>query len=123
LSQLRLFLLRASEGFTEFYYVGSEPLDGGMQHVDVLVTVLAGAESRWYFDKENGDLVGFDTRLVEDADACELRFREFGDFGGRLMPSRILVRHAEQEFATFLVQRVELRSEGARGNSPGKESE
>jgi len=123
MSQLRLLLLRANDGFTEFYYLGSEPLDGGTQHVDVLVTLLAGAESRWYFDQEDGDLVGFDTRLVADADACELRFREIADFDGRLMPSRILVRHAEQEFATFLVQRVELRSEGARVNSPGKESE
>ncbi len=120
LAHFRLLLLKGRDGFTEFYYLGSEPLDGGTQQVDVLLTALAGAESRWYFDRQSGDFVGFDTWLLEDVDACEVRFRELRDFGGHVLPSQMLVRHAEQEFATFHVQTVELRSSGT-SNPPAEE--
>lgn len=123
LSQFRLLLLRGENAFTEFYYLGSEPLDGTQQQVDVLVTVLAGAESRWYFDRHDGDIVGFDTRLIEDVDACEVRFQQLQDFGGRLLPSRILVRHAGQEFMTFHLQTVELRSSGTPDSLGDEEPE
>jgi hypothetical protein len=110
LAHFRRLLVEGPNAFTEFYYLGRDPLNGGSEHVDVIATLLSGVESRWYFDQEGG-LVGFDTRLVEDADECKIRFEEFRTFGGRVLPSRIRVQHAGQEYATFQIESAELRSD------------
>ena len=77
-------------------------MDGGSEMVDVLVSTFGSVECRWYFSVA-GALAGFDTRLAEDTDACEIRFREMGTFDGVRFPSEIVVRHGDTEFATFRV--------------------
>ncbi len=42
------------------------------------------------FQVAGGALAGFDTRLAEDTDACEIRFREMGTFDGVRFPSEIV---------------------------------
>jgi hypothetical protein len=107
LYQFKLLLTQGPETFSEFYYVGSQPLDNkGM--VDVLSTKKAGVSTRWYFRKNDGQFVGFDSFLGTDVDPCEIRFLEFGNVGGRRFPIRFLVRHAEIEFATFEVLTLDV---------------
>ena len=108
LHQLKLMFTKGPQIFTQFEYVGSQPLDGRGAMVDVLVTKKSGVESRWYFRKNDGHFVGFDTLLASDVDPCEIRFLEFADLGGRRFPNRFIVRHGDAEFATFHVQTLDV---------------
>lgn len=106
--QLRLLLSKGSSAFTECFYFGSEPLDGRGELVDVINTTLSAVESRWYFSRSSGQLLGVDSRLHEDAEACSVRFDGWSDFGGRRMPETWLVRSGEKEFATLKVSKADL---------------
>jgi serine protease Do len=103
LNQLRLLLTQRDKGFGSLAYFGTEPLDGGGEQVDVLVSTLGSVECRWYFSIAGRSLLGFDTRLADDADPCEIRFREIGAFQGVRFPSEIVVRHGDSDFAVFRV--------------------
>jgi len=109
LNQLRLFLTQREKAFASLVYFGTEPLDGGSELVDVLVSSLGSVECRWYFSVATGALAGFDTRLVEDTDDCQIRFRELGNFEGVRFPSVIVVRHGESDYATFRVVHLKER--------------
>lgn len=106
--QLKLMLVSGSKGFSEFLYLGSEPLDGVGEIVDVMVTTDGATQCRWYFSKESPALVGFDTQVLEDADDCEIRISEFKEFEGRGLPSLFLVRSAGRDFLTFRLENVVL---------------
>ena len=106
--QLRLLLGKGSAAFTECTYFGSEPLDGNGELVDVLLTTLSAVETRWYFSRSTGQLVGMDSRLHEDAEACSIRWTEWRDFNGRRLPGNWVVRSGEKEFATLKVEKTEF---------------
>ena len=108
LQQLKLLLTKGPEAFTEFSYVGSQPLDGRGASVDVLLTKKGGVETLWYFRKNDGTFVGFDSSLGTDVDACEIRFLQFGDFTGKRFPSRFTIRHGDADFATFDVLTMDV---------------
>jgi serine protease Do len=111
LNQFRLLLSQREKAFNSFLYFGTEPLDGGSEMVDVLVSTSGGVETRWYFNAAGGALVGFDTRLVEDTDECQVRFREMGTFEGIRFPSEILVRHGDSDYAVLRIERLKERVE------------
>jgi S1-C subfamily serine protease len=106
---LKLLLTSGGKKFTEFYYLGTEPFDGGSEQVDVIVAVLTGAESRWYFNPNSGALLGFDTRLADDADECEIRFGKLVEFEGRKLPSEIKVSRGGEAYVTLKVEQATLR--------------
>ena len=108
LHHLRLLKTGWDHGFSDFYYLGSEPLDGRGEPVDVLVTVLSGIESRFYFSKDSGALVGYDTRLAEDVDECEIRFEDVAEFSGQKLPKRLVVRRGGRELMTLTLERAEF---------------
>ena len=108
LQQLKLLLTKGPESFTEFSYVGSQPLDGRGASVDVLLTRKGGVETHWYFRKNDGTFVGFDSSLGTDVDACEIRFLQFGDFAGKRFPSRFTIRSGDADFATFDVLMMDV---------------
>ncbi len=90
-------MLCRRDSFTELYYLGSEPLDGVGEKVDVIVAVQTNVESRWYFQPETKKLLGFDTRIAENEDECEIRFGGWKEFeGGRKLPTPFTVRSARQ---------------------------
>ncbi len=109
LYHLKLMLTKGDQGFTEFYYLGSEPFDRTNEKADVIVTVLTGVESRWYFNRADGRLLGLDTQLDPADDVCELRFQGLHTSGNHKLPEQILVRHAEQEFVTLNIENAILR--------------
>lgn len=108
LHHLKLMFTSGGEKFTEFYYLGTEPLDGGSERVDVIVAVLTGAESRWYFNPKNGALLGFDTRLTDDVDECEIRFGKLVEFEGLKLPSEFKITRGGEAYVTLKVQQVEF---------------
>ena len=105
---LRLLLTTGGRKFTEFYYLGTEPLDGTGPLVDVMTSTLTGIETHWYFDRQTAALLGFDTWLNSDADECVVRIKKFRDFEGRKLPSTLLVRYANQDFATLNIESAKL---------------
>ena len=106
--QLRLLLGKGPTAFTECTYFGSEPLDGKGELVDVLLTTLSAVEARWYFSRSTGQLVGMDSRLHEDAEACSIRWEDWRDFNGRRLPAAWNVRSSEKDFATLKVEKTEF---------------
>ena len=114
ISHLRLMLTKFDKGFTEFAYFGKEPLDGDGPTVDVLRAAEGSVVSRWYFPKENDRLLGFDTRIAEDFNECEIRFAEMADFENVKLPTRFEVRSGQETYGVFNVEKVEFRSGKAK---------
>ena len=113
LHHLKLLLTKGSEGFSEYYYLGSEPLDLTGQLVDVIVTSLEGVETRWYFSRPVMDgeqvrfpaaFVGFSCQLQEDRDECEVYFATVRKFGNRSFPGEMVVRVGGREYLRLLVE-------------------
>ncbi len=102
-------MLSIRDKFTELYYLGSEPLDGQGEKVDVMVAVQTNVQSRWYFDPETGRLLGFDTRIAEDEDECEIRIAEWKEFEGRKLPSPFTVIRGNETFGTFEITSAQLK--------------
>ncbi|HEY4260426.1 MAG TPA: trypsin-like peptidase domain-containing protein [Schlesneria sp.] len=111
LYQFKQLITAGTETFTEFSYVGSQPLDGYGSFVDVLRTRKAGVESYWFFRKTDGAFVGFNSQLGTDVDPCEIRFLEMGNFAGKRFPNRFAVRHGDLEFGTFDVLTLDVLPE------------
>jgi S1-C subfamily serine protease len=105
---LRQLLTRQADAFSDFYYVGSEPLDGTGPRVDVLEALRGEATCRWYFDQKSKQCVGMDYRRINDVDECELRFGEPQPFGAFKFPSTIEVRHAGQAVGTLKVESFQV---------------
>ena len=104
----KLFMTKGRDAFTEFYYLGSEPMDGQSPFVHVLISELTGLESRWYFHHKTGEFLGFDTQLIEDVDACEVRFRGKKSFGDKRLPAQLHVISGGQTFATLELEAATL---------------
>lgn len=115
LQHLRLFLTQRGFLFSEFAYLGSEPLDGRGAPVDVLTSELTGVKSRWYFSRASGEFVGFDTQLSDDLDECEIRFGPVTDFQGLNFPSLLIVHNGGREVAAFTVATFQAE-EGPKPN-------
>ncbi len=103
----RMFALR--DKFTEFAYLGSEPLDGQGEKVDVIVAMQTNVHSRWYFDRESGQLLGFDTQIAENEDDCEIRFTAWKDFEGRKLPSEMTITSGGVAFGNITIDSAELK--------------
>lgn len=108
LEQLKILLVRGQEGFSTSYYVGSEPLDGVGPLVDVFFTQQGTVQTQWFFDRQSGRFVGFDTALTTDVDPAEIRIHELADFTGRRFLGQWTARAGDREFATFQTTAMEL---------------
>jgi S1-C subfamily serine protease len=101
LDHLRRLLVLGTKGFSEFYYLGSEPLDGTGNAVDVLFCERYGARTHWYFSRITGTLAGFDTFRDDDVDPCEVRVAGEIELAGRRFPEVFVVRSGDKEFGRF----------------------
>lgn len=112
LHQLRLMLTQGREAFSDFYYLGSEPLDGRGPLVDVLISRKDGIETRWYVRRDDQAFAGFDAALGSDVDPAEIRILGAGTVSGRPFVQKFVVRSGEREFATFDVESVDVAAGG-----------
>ncbi len=104
----RQMLTDGKKAFPQFYYLGTEPLDGDLSRmVDVIVSTQDTAESRWYFETSTGQFVGFDLYVEPDVDPCEVRFQGVRTSDGRRWPAALQVKSGEQLFATIAIESVE----------------
>ena len=85
---LRRALAGQTAELAQFYYIGSEPLDGNGPQVDVLAAADRGGLLRLYVSRENPQPVGFDFRLSPATAACRVRFTdELRDGPGYRLPT------------------------------------
>ncbi len=107
------WMLADHDEFTEFYYLGSEPLDGQGEKVDVIVATKINVESRWYFGRDTGEMLGFDTRIAENEDDCEIRFTGWKEIDGRKFPA-MAISSGGTKFGTLDVAQADLKPSEAK---------
>ncbi|MCA9024993.1 MAG: trypsin-like peptidase domain-containing protein [Planctomycetaceae bacterium] len=106
---LRQMLIAPEDRFTEFYYLGSEPLEGDGETVEVLIATRGSMTSRWYFRQSDGAFIGYDTEIEPDADPCELRIMNWKTIEGRTFPAEIAVRHAGEDLGKWSIDGLTFR--------------
>lgn len=115
LEQLKQLLVDPAEYFTEIYYVGSEPLDGDGERVDVLQTTKGLVATRWYFTQKNPSLIGYDTSIDPDRDACRIRFVNFMEFSGLKFPAEMTVQQGDTLWAELRVSKLNFLDPATKG--------
>ena len=95
LAMWRRFLITGPEKFGEVYYLGTAPFEGHEKLFDVLSAGHADIECQLMFDPDSGQLAALEMFPEEDTDPCELYFSQYQEIDGRMLPTRIEVRHGE----------------------------
>jgi hypothetical protein len=108
-------LIDPRDFFTELYYVGSEPLDGTGERVDVLHTSKGLLTTRWYFSQANQGFVGFDTSIDDEHDACRIRIPAFKQISGVQFPTQFNVRSGTETWAILDVTALNFLDPAAKG--------
>jgi len=110
LHHFRLLFSGQAERFTDFYYLGSERLDGKNELVDVLVATQTGTISRWYFNKSDLSLRGFDFYLTENSEVCSIRFENFQTLNGQKFPGELEILYGNQPVMKLKIEQVKLET-------------
>lgn len=108
LAMWRRFLLTGVEKFGEVEYLGTAPLQGHAQLVDVLVANHGDIQCQLMFNPADGQLLALEMTAEEDTDPCELLFSDFKEVEGRMLPGRIEVRHGDEYQQTFSIGQFTL---------------
>lgn len=108
LHHLRLFLTHRDFLFSEFIYLGNEPLDGLGNRVDVLTSELTSVKSRWYFGDGERPFLGFDTQLRSDVDECEIRFQAYSKFDGLTFPTQWTIQCGGEQVDQWTIESIQL---------------
>jgi len=111
LDQLKHFLYDRENYFSELYYLGSEPLPGSQQRVDVIITTKQLMTCRWYFRRDKPELIGFDASLEEDADPCEIRFEATIPAGKTVFPKILKIRHGDADWGRLTLDALQFLTE------------
>jgi hypothetical protein len=122
----RRLLREGPEPLGRTTYWGTVPLDprsfgeaGGPRLVDMLETAVAGVEARFAVEAD-GSVAGIDLWTSPDADPCEVRFNGvppdqpegLPQDVPKGMPASIEVRHGNDVFGVFKVERAVLEMAG-----------
>ncbi len=103
-----------AQPFETMYYLGTAPLSGHDELMDVLVAQYRGAEAWFYYEPGNGRLLAIDLFSDGDnADPCEVRFLDYRTHEGREVPARIEVYHGDAPYASFQVDTWQFDSNDA----------
>jgi S1-C subfamily serine protease len=98
------------EPFYQFPTDGKEP--GSLRDLrvdaEVLLTEHASYSCKFYFSRKDQSLLGFEARMKEDEDPCEVCFSDYKDVGGRKLPGTMVVRNGNDVFATFHIKQYNL---------------
>jgi len=100
----RRLAVAGPDKYGQVSYVGTMPLEGGPELVDVLWGLHGGVECRFLFDAKTGVLLAVEMFPEENADPCEIRFFDYRSVEGRELPQRMEVRHGDQSFGSFKIE-------------------
>jgi serine protease Do len=104
--------------FGEVLYFGTAPLAGYDGLADVLVATHKDVQCRFYFDPADGRLLALEMFPDDHVDPCEIHFSEDRDFGSRLLPGRMEIRHGEAVFSVLKID--EYRFEATAAGDPAE---
>ena len=104
----RQILVEGPQKFGDVYYYGTAPFAGIEGQAEVLVATRNVAEINLVFDPASGQLALLEMTADPDADACEIRFGDYRDVGGRQVPHLLEVRSGDSVFGAIQLQQVEL---------------
>ncbi len=126
LSALYLYQQLLTQGrkpFSEFAHGGHEPFypppaDGKMPaslgdlrvDAEVLNTRLGAYLVKWFFASSDQKLLGFEVRLTENEDPCEVYFSDYRAVEGRQLPHRMQVLYGNLTYGTFTLSRFQLEA-------------
>jgi len=119
---LQRMLTAGEQGFgTDFVHGGFEPIyppptDGNMPRslgdlrvdADVISTRLGRYLTKWFFSRTDQKLLGFEMRLEENEDPCEVYLSDYRMVDGRALPHRLQVVYGNNVYGTFIVDRYDL---------------
>jgi serine protease Do len=107
-------LTEGAKGFEKADHGGMEPfypppLDrkppGSLKQLRVDTEVLntrgAAYLAKWFFDRSNQQLRGFEVRIDDTEDPCEVYFSDYRQVDGRSLPHRMQVYHSDKHYGTF----------------------
>ncbi|MCI0681273.1 MAG: trypsin-like peptidase domain-containing protein [Gemmataceae bacterium] len=114
-------LTQGVKGFTEINHGGHEPFyppptDGktparvAARRVDaeVLNTRHGPFLTKWFFALTDQKLLGFEVRLQDNEDPCEVYLADYRPVEGRLLPRRMQVMYGDGHYGTFSLERFNL---------------
>ncbi|MDH3718562.1 MAG: trypsin-like peptidase domain-containing protein [Planctomycetota bacterium] len=104
-------LQRGIQDFGDIYYLGTAPLVGHDELVDVLVGTHAGVEAHFMFDPRTGRLLAVETFPDDDVDPCEVYFDDYGRQDDSWLPRQFVVRHGDRQFGAFLIEGFQFDEE------------
>jgi S1-C subfamily serine protease len=122
----RRFLTLGPKGFEgDFTYAGYEPfypppadgsapksLAGLRVDCEVIRTRHGAVECRWYFDRKDAKLLGFEAQVSPLEDPCEVYLYDYKPVGdGRTLPHRLEVRWGDRKYAVLTVRKYDLKSQ------------
>lgn len=99
----RRLAIEGLDKFGQVYYLGTLPITGRSELVDVLVGLHGGVECRFFFDPETGQLLALEMSPDESIDPCEITFSEYREANGRTIPARLEVRFGDERFTVLRV--------------------
>jgi S1-C subfamily serine protease len=103
-------LLFGPRRFGEVYYVGTLPWGHGEKLADCLAAIHGGVETRFYFDVDNADIIGFEMQASDDEDPCEVYFSDHREVEGRYLPHHWTIRHGDEVFAEISISSFDFSS-------------
>jgi S1-C subfamily serine protease len=115
LSLWRRLLTLGPGRFGQVDYLGTLPLVGQKELVDVLSAAHGGVEARFYFTPSDGRLAAMEMWPGGEVDPCEVHFGDYRTLDGRQVPHRMEVRHGDATFGVFQWDRVEIKPAGQKG--------
>jgi S1-C subfamily serine protease len=118
---LRHFLTQGEKGFSECIHGGYEPFypppaDGPAPEnlvslrvdAEVLNTRFGPFLTKWFFSRADQKLLGFELRLQDNEDPCEVYLDDYRPVDGQLLPHRFTVLYQDVHYGTFLVSNYKL---------------
>ena len=112
----RQMLIGGPQKYGEVYYYGTAPYPGIEPLADVLFGVRNVVETNFVFDPSSGQLTVVEMFADVETDPCILRFSDYRDSGGRLVPFQLEVRHGDKVFAQITWSKIDLAA--AKGAQP-----
>jgi S1-C subfamily serine protease len=106
----RQMLVEGPQKFGNVTYYGTAPHPAIDGLAEVLLASRNVAEMHLAFDPSSGQLVALEMIADPTDDGCEIRFADYRDVSGRLLPHRLEIRRGDELFAQIQWQQLDLAS-------------
>jgi S1-C subfamily serine protease len=117
----RRLLTEGAGGFLDISHGGREPLypppaDAKMPRslrdlrvdTEVLTSKFGPYLAKWFFSLDDHKLLGFEIRLEEEDDPCEVYLSDYRQVDGRWLPHRMQIQHADSHYGTIMIRGYQL---------------